>query len=164
VADKGLLDRAVELGALRVLAKPPKLSVLMEEIRAAVALAPQGVVRGLGLSSLLQLLNWEKKTATLTVLSQGRAGYLYVRDGDLIHAACEGQEGLQAAYEVLTWEGVHVEFVGTCRVGQSITLPVTEVLMNSALFRDLRESAAAKPVDPDLPPTGPRHHPDTWFG
>jgi CheY-like chemotaxis protein len=138
VAEKDLLDRALSLGALRVMAKPPKLSILMEEIRAAAALKPQGIVQGLGLSSLLQLLHWERKTATLTVQQESSVGFLYVKEGDLIHAAVAKEEGLQAAYRILSWDGTHVEFVSTCRVQPTIDLPMTEVLLNAALSRDLK--------------------------
>jgi len=136
VAEPGMLNRAVELGALRVLAKPIRLSLLMEEVRAAAARAPHGIVQGLGLPSLLQLLSWERKTATLTVFSPEGVGYLYVNDGQLIHAACAQEEGLDAAYRILGWEAARVEFVSTCRVEPSIDLPVPELLMNVALHRD----------------------------
>jgi hypothetical protein len=135
----------VELGALRILAKPIKLSVLMQEIRTASLLRPQGIVQGLALSSLLQLLNWERKTATLTVHLQERVGYLYVKDGELIHAACGQEEGLPAAYRILGWDGARVEFVSTCRVQPTMGLPVPEVLLNVAMRRDHQDQAQAAP-------------------
>jgi CheY-like chemotaxis protein len=143
VAEPGMLNRAVELGALRILAKPIKLSLLMEEIRAAAAVKPHGIVQGLALSSLLQLLNWERKTATLTVHAPEGMGYLYVKDGDLVHAACDQEEGLPAAYRILRWEGARVEFVSTCRIQPTIELPVPELLLNVAMLRD---SAASPPA------------------
>ena len=150
VAEPTLLNRAVELGALRVMAKPPKLSVLMEEIRKAAAREPQGIIQGLGLSSLLQLLLWERKTATLTVQHDHAVGYLYVQGGELIHAALDKEEGLLAAYAILAWDGAHVEFVNSCRVQASIDLPLTEVLMNSALFKDMLPSAPKPPAWPEM--------------
>ena len=112
--------------------------MLMEEIRAAAALEPQGIVQGLGLSSLLQLLHWERKTATLTVQLKEIVGFLYVKGGNLIHAAAGREEGLATAYRILGWEGAHVEFVGTCRVQASIELAMTELLLNAALLRDVK--------------------------
>ncbi len=147
VAEPDQQSRAVELGALRILAKPIKLSTLMDEIRAAATRLPQGIVQGLGLSSLLQLLNWEHRTATLTVHSQAAVGYLYVKDGELVHAACEREEGLPAAYRMLAWDGARVEFVGTCRIQPSIDLPVTEVLLQAAMQRDLKAHDQPRPLD-----------------
>jgi len=151
VAEPGLLDRAVELGALRILAKPPRLQTLMDEIRAAAARRPQGIVQGLALSSLLQLLNWERKTATLTVRSGDRAGFLYLKDGELIHAACEREEGRAAAFRILGWEGVQVEFVGACRVQPSMALTMAELLLNAALLRDQRQAPEAPGTEPINP-------------
>lgn len=157
VAEPGMLNRAVELGALRILAKPIKLSILMQEIRTASLLRPQGIVQGLALSSLLQLLNWERKTATLTVHSVEGTGYLYVKDGELIHAAFDQEEGLLAAYRILRWEGARVEFVGTCRIQPSIELPVSELLLNVAMLRD-------HAVQKEVPPPAPeKATPERWY-
>ena len=87
VGDPALHTQALNLGALRVIPKPPKLSMLMETIRGAVAVHAEGFVRGLGLASILQLMNWERRSATLTVKGPKGTGYLYVQGGDLIHAA-----------------------------------------------------------------------------
>ena len=119
----------------------------MEEIRAAAAVAPHGIVQGLAVSGLLQLLNWERKTATLTVRSPQGAGYLYVKDGELVHAACDQEEGLEAAYRILGWEGAHVEFVSTCRVQPTMAMPIAEVLLNVALLRDKPPEPAPQPPE-----------------
>jgi len=156
VSDPLLQHQAMVLGALRVIPKPPKLSMLMEAIRAAASREPQGLVRGLGLGSILQLLNWERRTATLTVRGAQGTGHLYVKEGDLIHAALGREQGLMAAYQMLAWEEPQVEFVGTCKVRPSIDLPLPEILMNLAYIRDMKETPAA------LPPRELRD--DIWHG
>ena len=60
-------DKALALGALRVLSKPVRLSLLMEEIKQLGSQETDGFVRGVSLSGLLQLMGWEGKTCTLTV-------------------------------------------------------------------------------------------------
>ena len=147
VVEPGSLDRAMKLGAMRVLAKPVRISQLMDEIKALAALPPQGMVHGLPLPGLLQLLNWERKTATLTVFSEKAMGYLYVNEGNVIHAAFEQEEGLQAAYRILNWEVSRVEFIGTCRVQPTLDLPLPELLLNAAMEKDLAQAAAAQAVE-----------------
>jgi CheY-like chemotaxis protein len=147
VADTILQDQALRLGALQVIPKPAKLSFLMETMRAAVNRPPAGMVRGLGLSSILQLMNWEKRTATLTVRGPGGTGYLYVREGELVHAALGREEGLAAAYRLLDWEGPQVEFVYACKVRSTIDLPITEILMNQAMIRDTQALPPSKPPE-----------------
>jgi len=126
-------------------------SGLLEKIRAAGARPPEGIVQGLGLASLLQLLNWERQTATLTVRAPGGVGFLYVKEGHLVHAAFEKLEGLPAAYRILAWDGAHVEFVNSCRVTATIELAMGEVLMNAAVERDERNQATRTAT------------PETWY-
>jgi len=110
----------------------------MDAIRAAAQFEPAGMVRGIGLNSILQLLNWEKKSCTLTVKSEAGMGLLYLKAGEVVHAAYRADEGLPAAYEILCWDKPDIEFVETCRVEPSIDLPLTELLMNAAMISDHR--------------------------
>ena len=144
-------NRPLTLGAYRIMAKPPHLSRLMEEIKAAANQEPTGLIRGISLSSLLQLLNWERKSCTLTVKTKEDRGQLYFRDGELIHALHHHMEGLPAAYIILGWERPEVEFVDTCRVEATIQdLPITEILMNVAMIAD--HGSKEEPSKPELPP------------
>ncbi len=132
------LNTPLQLGAIRILTKPPRLTLLMDAIRAAAQFEPAGMVRGIGLNSILQLLNWEKKSCTLTVKSEAGMGLLYLKLGEVVHAAYRADEGLPAAYEILCWDKPDIEFVETCRVEPSIDLPLTELLMNAAMISDHR--------------------------
>jgi CheY-like chemotaxis protein len=132
------LNTPLQLGAIRILSKPPRLSLLMDAIRTAAQFEPAGIVRGIGLNSILQLLNWEKKSCTLTVKSEAGMGLVYLKEGEVVHAAYRGEEGLPAAYEILIWDRPDIEFVETCRVDRTIDLPLTELLMNAAMISDHR--------------------------
>ncbi len=132
------MNTPLQLGAIRILTKPPRLTILMDAIRAASQFQPTGMVRGIGLNSILQLLNWEKKTCTLTVKSEAGMGLMYLKDGEVVHAAYRAEEGLPAAYEILAWDRPDIEFVETCRVEPTIDLHLTELLMNAAIITDQR--------------------------
>ncbi len=132
------LNTPLQLGAIRILTKPPRLTLLMDAIRTAAQFEPAGIVRGIGLNSILQLLNWEKKSCTLTVKSEAGMGLLYLKNGEVVHAAYHADEGLPAAYVILVWDKPDIEFVETCRVEQTIDLPLTELLMNAAMITDHR--------------------------
>ena len=56
-----------------------------------------GVVQGLSLTSLLQMLAMERKTCTIRISSGRRQGYFYLREGELINARYRGAEGTEAA-------------------------------------------------------------------
>ncbi len=126
----------LQLGALRIFPKPVRLSLLMEEIRQAALRQSDGMVRGLTLNSLLQLMAWERKDATMVVKQGNETGLLYVKQGEVVHAAYQEVDGLEAAYFILCWDSPTVEFVATCRVNRSIDLPLTELLLNAALLKD----------------------------
>ena len=132
------LNTPLQLGAIRILTKPPRLTLLMDAIRTAAQFEPAGMVRGIGLNSILQLLNWERKSCTLTVKSEVGMGLLYLKQGEVVHAAYRAEESLPAAFEILTWDRPDIEFVETCRVHPTIDLPLTELLMNAALITDHR--------------------------
>jgi len=140
MGDSEMKPEVYKIKGLRILHKPMKLSTLMEEIRAAGAYEPSGKVKGISLGSLLQLMNWEQKSCTLTVRHEDAAGvhigYLYVKSGELIHAAQQQEEGIPAAYTILGWDRPDVEFVETCRMQRTMELPITEILMNVAMIRD----------------------------
>jgi CheY-like chemotaxis protein len=137
-------DRAMALGALQVLSKPVRLSLLMEEIKQLGNRESEGYVRGISLSGLLQLMTWEGKTCTLTVKSQGSIGHLYFKKGRLIHALNGDGEGIVAAYQILTWPQPQVEFVDACRVGETINMPTEEILMNVAVIQDTQKISLKK--------------------
>ena len=132
------LNTPLQLGAIRILTKPPRLSLLMDAIKAAAQYEPSGIIKGVGLNSILQLLNWEKKSCTLTVKSEAGMGLLYLKNGEIVHAGYRADESLPAAYEILSWDRPDIEFVETCRVQPTIDLPLTELLMNAALITDRR--------------------------
>jgi CheY-like chemotaxis protein len=133
-------DRAMALGALQVLSKPVRLSLLMEEIRLLGNRESDGFVRGISLSGLLQLMSWEGKTCTLTVKSRASIGHLYLLKGRLIQALCGEEEGIVAAYQILSWPLPQVEFVDACRVAEVINMSTEEILMNVAVIQDTHQS------------------------
>jgi CheY-like chemotaxis protein len=133
-------EKAMRLGALRVMSKPVRLSFLMDEVRQVGELRPEGLVRGLPLSSLLQLMAWEGKTCTLKVRSGRNHGHLYVKNGALIHAQHGGNEGHLAAMDILNWDKPRVEFVETCRVEATINVPLSEILLDAAVMQDTEKA------------------------
>lgn len=120
-----------------VLTKPISAPALAREIRAITSrAAPAAVVEGVSLENLLQLLNWERKTCTLTIEGRGKVGRLYLRDGVVIHAAAEELEGLEAVFRICAWPGCQVAFVDTCLVEPSFAFPADQLLMELALRKD----------------------------
>lgn len=69
----------------------------------------KGRLENITLASFLQLLEQERKTCALAVVSLGRRGLLYLREGRLVGAETAGLRGQPAALEVVTWEHTDIE-------------------------------------------------------
>ncbi|MBS1767066.1 MAG: response regulator [Acidobacteria bacterium] len=133
-----------QLGALRILPKPVQPESLQRHVRTLLSTPKGGAAHGLGLESFLSLLQMEMRTCTLTVRSWRRMGTLYIREGRLVQAVARRQSGLLAAFEILKWERPDLTFVDACNLeGESLDLPLNELLLDSAFIRDLtdRESS-----------------------
>ena len=122
-------------GSLQIHAKPPDYAQLAKQIY-AVRDQPPSLVQGISLPGLLQLLQWEGRTATITVHSGALVGHLYAREGKLIQAETEKAQGLEAAFAMCRWPAPSVEFVDACRVPPAFSLSAEELQMELALRQD----------------------------
>lgn len=136
VQDPAQLDEAMHNGALRIHPKPIRLSWLMDDIRGLGNRPPDGRTEGVPLTSMLQMLEWERGDCTLTVQGGTALGRLYVKEGQLVQASCRGRRGVEGAMAVLDIPDPKVEFTRVCRVERTITLPLTELLMDHSVMRD----------------------------
>ena len=139
VLDDEKLGRVRELGALRVLAKPPQPESLRTAVEALLHRAPDGRFRGMNLLTLMTLVFWEAKTCTLTVHGQdGSSGMLYLQEGHLIHAICGLKEDAEAAHEILGWERADVTMMEACKIERSFHQPMEAFLREAKGRNQLR--------------------------
>jgi hypothetical protein len=91
-----------------------------------------GFVARLGGVTLADLVRFEcqrRSRCVLRVSSRGQAGYLYFRDGALVHAATAVSTGAEAVRELLEWRSGSVESgVGTWPTHETITMPWEDLL------------------------------------
>lgn len=80
----GALSAAVSYDA--AVRRPPDMDELLAQTDRLLRRSRQSVVRGISLTSLLQVIQMERKTCTLGVSSGGGHGQLGLRDGELVHA------------------------------------------------------------------------------
>ncbi|HEY0714277.1 MAG TPA: DUF4388 domain-containing protein [Polyangia bacterium] len=97
--------------------------------------AAGGFVARLGGGSLADLIRCEclrRSRCVLRVSSRGQAGYLYFRDGALVHAATAVATGAEAVRELLAWRAGSVESgVGTWPAHETITMPWEDLLRDA---------------------------------
>jgi CheY-like chemotaxis protein len=123
-------------------ASPPPLPL---ETRTALA----GLLGHFGLSSLLVLLDLERKSGVTAVTGRTGRGLVYVREGRVIRALIEGgaggPTGAIAVYELLTWAEGRFEFhPGDVEGDDEIGSSTSFLLMEGARLEDERRAAAKK--------------------
>lgn len=99
-------QRALELGAVRVLCKPFTPADLIQCVRQAVDCETgfRGSVHGLSLVDMLQMFNYGRRSVSITVAGES-PGRLLMRDGNLVHVQHGARVGEEALRSLLTMAG-----------------------------------------------------------
>ncbi len=96
-----------------------------------------GQLQGISLDSFLQMVQMEKTTCTLNVISGKKEGRLYILKGDLISAETQGLENLDAACTIISWDDTVIEIENTCKKSENeIKQPLMHVLMEGLKLKD----------------------------
>jgi CheY-like chemotaxis protein len=103
-----------------------------------------GNLEQLGLSSLLVILEMERKSGILRLEKVGAVGRLFAREGRIVAARVEGEaapadarRGPQAVYHLLTWSSGRFDFtVVEVDMEDEIKLSTTNLLMEGARLID----------------------------
>jgi len=105
-----------------------------------------GQLQGISLDSFLQMVQMEKTTCTLKVVSGKKEGLLYILNGDLISAETQGMKNLDAACAIISWDDTIIEIDNTCKKTENeINQPLMHVLMEGLKLKD--EKSSEKPDD-----------------
>ncbi len=99
---------------------------------------PEGQIKGISLSSFLQMSDMEKTSCTLKIISNHNEGHLYLIDGDLIAASTGELSSLKAAYEILSWDNAEIEIVDNIKKTKEFDLPLMNILMEGLRLKDER--------------------------
>ncbi|TYP00163.1 uncharacterized protein DUF4388 [Geothermobacter ehrlichii] len=138
-------ERLSSHSSLHYLEKPLDIDLLAETIDRALTATGRSYIKGISLSTFLQLIHMEKKTCTLKVHSRGRAGYLYLRGGELIDADTKDRSGEQAALQIVAWDEAEIEMDDICRRQQKrVDASLEFILMEAFRLKDEAARNAAE--------------------
>jgi len=101
--DAEATHRLNEMGSIECFAKPLDVKTVLSKLSDAVAQTVQGHVRNVSLASLLQLMEMERKSCSLSVQCGDKVGELFLSLGKLVNARCGDLEGEAAAVEIVGW-------------------------------------------------------------
>jgi predicted regulator of Ras-like GTPase activity (Roadblock/LC7/MglB family)/ActR/RegA family two-component response regulator len=132
-------NRLEGLGTFQLMEKPIDFRELVDTIFTQLSSISKGYIRGITLPAFLQLVEMEKKTCTLKVMSKGRIGYLYFFEGTLVEANNGIETAEDAAYDIVCWDEAEIEISNTCRdKTRRIASTLGHVLMDGFRIKDER--------------------------
>jgi CheY-like chemotaxis protein len=135
--DGDSVERLVHLGSVECYTKPLDVGSVLERLSATLAQGMRGHVRNISLASLLQLIEMERKTCTLSVESEGKTGYLYISEGALVDARMNEQQGDEIAVRIVGWQGASVTIINTCASKQrTVHRPTNFIIMEAMRLAD----------------------------
>ena len=109
----------------------------MENVNVTTGDGFGGKLLGISVHSFLQMVESEQKTCTLRVMYDGKTGYLYIKDGELIAAEEDSLRNLDAAYEIIGWDEPVIEIKDSVpEMDREIFEPLMAVLMEGFRLRD----------------------------
>ncbi len=107
-----------------------------------------GQIQGVSLGSFLQIVHMDRTTCTLKIHSDDDiTGYLYLTEGTLIAAEANGIEGVEAAYEILSWNKTVIIIDSATAPEKNIVMPLMSVLMEGLRRKDEKNAQGIGDVD-----------------
>ena len=117
------------------------LSLLTKRIFTELHIDYGGQVRGISISSFMQMIELEGRTCTLQISAKGEIGYLTVAEGELIAAATGDLTGRAAALKILAWDNVLIDIdYSPGAVDREIHIPLMSLLLESGRMVDEKKS------------------------
>ena len=117
------------------------ISMLTKRIFTELQIDYGGQIRGLTLSSFLQMLELEGRSCTLQVTAKGKTGSIYILDGKPAAAKMGLLTGKPALLHILTWENVLIDIDYAPREApREITTSLMNMLLESGRMVDEKQS------------------------
>jgi CheY-like chemotaxis protein len=98
-----VLSKIKKLGGLDIILKPFSFSWFKDKIMGFFVEEEgvSGTVNVIDLTSLLQMINLEKKSLSVKISINDKYGYLHFKSGEIIHAEFDNLEGEEAAFHLI---------------------------------------------------------------
>lgn len=122
---------------LTYLRKPLTPAQIVQAVQTELRHVARGVIEGLSLATLIQMLHLEGKTCTIRVTSGRRQGFFYLRAGQIINARYRRLEGRDAALALLASTAPKAEIDGQLHDStQVIHARIEELMMEAMRIQD----------------------------
>jgi DNA-binding response OmpR family regulator len=128
----------------------------------------RGDLSQVGLSSLLVLIEMERKTGLLQLRADGTSAQILVREGKVVHARLDGVDepvDAECVYFLLTWGAGEFEFISCLVEGADrVSSSTTHLLMEGARLMDEGHEPSPTAAVAKIPPIADKSSPtdDGW--
>lgn len=129
-------DETRGLETAEYMAKPPDMDFMVNRIDRAIRRQKESQVRGIALSTFLQILEIEQKTCTLVVSHRGRVGEIFFRGGRLQQARLGEIEGKEALFRMLSMREHSLRVIDRCDVDGVFMANLGSLLMEWSVRAD----------------------------
>ncbi len=140
-----LREAVSSYNAMEFIEKPLNLKE-MQEIIARILFEPASTesrIQQISLAAFAQIVEMDRMSRLLAVSPMGndenRKGFLWFKEGNLIHAKCGPYEGLEAAYVIFSWDRVRIlvkDFPNNSLPSHTIDIPLQNVIMEAMRLKD----------------------------
>lgn len=131
------------------IAKPPDIDFLISRIDRVIRRQRESQVRGISLTTFLQILEIDQKTCTVYVSAGGRVGELCFRNGRLLRARLATLEGKDALFAMLSMREHTLRVVDSCAVESGPAMSLASLLMEWSVREDHTKRDAATSREED---------------
>jgi len=112
----------------------------------------EGVIPGLGVSDVIQLNLQNRFTGCLSIQSGESKGFLYFKDGGIVHVEHGDKAGEEALYDILDWPNGRFGLQpAVTSLRTTIQKPSQHLLLEAARVLDERRAARITQQIPSLP-------------
>ena len=123
-------------GGITVLHKPIEFEVLLELIDTMTLAAQESVLNGVSLENFLQMIEQERKTCTLRIISGYQTGYLSLNMGRLIDARTGSLRQKDAAFSILAWPNCTIYITESGPTVPTMNLSLQSLLVEWCIVKD----------------------------
>jgi CheY-like chemotaxis protein len=134
-----VLEKIRNLGGLDIILKPFDFPWFKDKILDFFSEEEgvSGTVDSIALTSLLQMINLEKKSLIVKIEDKAREGFLYFNKGEIVHAEYLELEGEEAAFRLIKMKKGRFSLLKWGKkVKKTIKIPFMVLLMNAMKVED----------------------------
>ncbi len=131
---------AQEGGAVGYISKPFLIEDLARQIMKTLRRESDGgTLHSVSSGMFLQLMEMEERTCTIRLVDKGSGsgGVLFFREGELLDARVDQMKGLQAAYQIFSWEEVTLAIQNDCPdIENNINSDLQPIILEAMRIKD----------------------------